>query len=327
MSIDKKIFLVSVIIPVYNDEKYLCECVDSVIRQTYNNLEIILIDDGSRDKSGKICDEYAKVDDRIKVVHQNNHGVSFSRNKGIEISAGKYIAFIDADDSVEVEYLEEMVKCMHNIDCDLILSGYNNIFCDKNIIQSNYFNGNISGNIKNDFHKMRKYLFAPWGKLYKREIIIKNNILFPIDFSDAEDHVFNFEYISHIRNYFYINKSLYNYYHRNRKTLSKLVTAKSFYSNYKRLLKEKEFLNLNQINRKEYIFTNSCLDVMNKYCKISDIDDNYCLYSERVLKIKELLYGFKYYNNIKQKIALLLLKYNIIYPLYLWYSFKHYKRR
>jgi len=91
--------LVSVIVPIYNSEKYVHECVDSVIRQTYDNIEILLIDDGSTDNSGKICDEYAASDSRIRVFHQSNHGLSYSRNVGLHENRGDYVAFIDSDDS------------------------------------------------------------------------------------------------------------------------------------------------------------------------------------------------------------------------------------
>ena len=105
--------LISIIIPVYNVEKYLKECVDSVRKQTYKNLEIILIDDGSKDNSGKLCDELAKEDNRIKVIHKENGGLSDARNVGIENATGEYIQFIDSDDFVE----KDMIEILHNDIC------------------------------------------------------------------------------------------------------------------------------------------------------------------------------------------------------------------
>ena len=117
--------LISIIIPVYNVEKYLKECVDSVRKQTYKNLEIILIDDGSKDNSGKLCDELAKEDNRIKVIHKENGGLSDARNVGIENATGEYIQFIDSDDFVEKDMIEIyimifvkkklMFQCVHFI--------------------------------------------------------------------------------------------------------------------------------------------------------------------------------------------------------------------
>ena len=102
--------LISVIIPVYKVEKYLNKCVDSVLNQTYKNLEIILVDDGSPDKCPEICDEYAKKDDRIKIIHKQNGGLSDARNVGIEKSTGEYITFIDSDDYVDSNYIEQLYK-------------------------------------------------------------------------------------------------------------------------------------------------------------------------------------------------------------------------
>ena len=108
--------LISVIIPVYNVEKYLRECLDSVLAQTYKNLEIILIDDGSPDNCGKICDEYAQKDNRIKVIHQVNQGVSAARNAGLKVATGEYIAFVDSDDFIKpdmYEYLYALISKEH----------------------------------------------------------------------------------------------------------------------------------------------------------------------------------------------------------------------
>lgn len=98
--------LISVIVPVYNVENYLCKCVDSIINQTYNNLEIILVDDGSTDGSASICDEYVLKDSRVKVIHKENGGVSSARNIGIAEASGEYICFVDSDDWLELDYFE-----------------------------------------------------------------------------------------------------------------------------------------------------------------------------------------------------------------------------
>ena len=112
---------VSVIIPVYNVEKYICKCLDSVINQTYKNIEIILVDDGSLDGSGKICDDYAKKDDKIKVIHKENGGLSSARNEGLEISTGKYVFFVDSDDYVAENLLEEVVCLLEKTDADVCM--------------------------------------------------------------------------------------------------------------------------------------------------------------------------------------------------------------
>ena len=116
--------LVSVILPVYNGEKYLKESIDSILASTYQNLEIILVDDGSADKSGSICDEYAQKDKRIKVIHQENKGVVYARNCGLSLSHGTYISFIDADDFISPVFYEEMVSAMETEHADVVVCEY-----------------------------------------------------------------------------------------------------------------------------------------------------------------------------------------------------------
>ena len=114
--------LVSVIIPVYDVEPYLRRCLDSVVNQTYKNLEIILVDDGSTDSSPEICDEYAGADSRIIVIHKENGGQAEARNKGIEAATGEYITFVDADDYISSSYVNDLYKSMIIERCDIILN-------------------------------------------------------------------------------------------------------------------------------------------------------------------------------------------------------------
>lgn len=111
--------MVSIIIPVYNVQDYLARCIDSVVNQTYNNIEIILVDDGSSDSSSHMCDEYAHRDNRIKVIHKSNGGLSDARNAGLEIATGDYVTFIDADDYVHRSFVETLVTTMHETGCEI----------------------------------------------------------------------------------------------------------------------------------------------------------------------------------------------------------------
>ncbi len=119
--------LVSIVIPVYNAEKYLSECLESVIGQTYKDIEILLINDGSTDKSGEICEQYAKKDARVKVVNKKNEGVSAARNDGIELAKGEYISFIDSDDVVDENYILSMYQKSEETGADLTLCRYSNL--------------------------------------------------------------------------------------------------------------------------------------------------------------------------------------------------------
>lgn len=173
--------LITVIVPIYKVEEYLNRCIESIINQTYENLEIILIDDGSPDNCPKMCDEWAKKDKRIKVIHKENGGLSDARNKGIEQTNGKYITFIDSDDYVEKNYVIELYNAISINDCDISISG----------IVVKYTNGTIINkytNIKEELtpkETIKKILYddgidiSATAKLYKKEVF--KNIRFPKD--------------------------------------------------------------------------------------------------------------------------------------------------
>ena len=119
--------LISVIVPVYNVEKYLNKCVDSIIHQTFTNLEIILVDDGSTDKSGPFCEKYAALDQRVKVIHKTNGGLSDARNKGIEKATGDFVTFIDSDDFIELDMIEYLYRLLCQAEADISVCQRNEI--------------------------------------------------------------------------------------------------------------------------------------------------------------------------------------------------------
>lgn len=125
--------MISIIVPIYNVEKYLPKCIESIINQTYTDLEILLIDDGSTDNSGLICDKYASIDNRIRVIHKKNGGLSDARNVGLDICKGKYISFIDSDDYIELTMYEKMIKIMINQKVDIVSCNYNHIYNNNKI--------------------------------------------------------------------------------------------------------------------------------------------------------------------------------------------------
>ncbi len=171
--------LISVIVPVYNVEEYLKKCVDSIINQTYINLEIILVDDGSTDDSGKICDEYSKKDNRINVIHKENGGLSDARNAGIDIAKGKFLTFIDSDDFVENNYVELLYNTLVQYNADLSIASHKVIY-DKTIMDKST-NEEFCSDSK---LILEKILYddgvdlSAWGKLYKAKLFKK--VRFPV---------------------------------------------------------------------------------------------------------------------------------------------------
>ena len=323
-------FLVSIVVPIYNSEKYIGRCINSIINQSYRNLEIILINDGSKDNSLNICKKFAKQDKRIILLNQNNNGVSAARNAGIDIAKGEYISFIDADDSVEKNYIYELVKNSNNGQADVVICGYNDVYSEE-ISKINTLENNIEikGLINKDYDNLKKYIKYPWIKIYRLNFLKNNNIKFSRQFTDAEDQVFNFQVFSIAKIYNFVNKALYNHYYSNLNSLSKQITIRSFYSNLEKLKFEieKKIFELMQVENKEMIFNDSGFFLMRKYVVINDISDNYFEFKNRVKKIMLLMYKKEKYKNLKRYIAFQCLNYDIIFPIYFWYLLSHLKGR
>lgn len=190
--------LISVIIPVYNVEEYLRECVDSVLVQTYQNFEIILVDDGSTDSSGRICDEYAEKDSRISVIHQENRGPSKTRNTGLNNANGKYIYFLDSDDYIENNALELLVVTAESNDADLVFFDAHS-FTDNgdNIKQGYTVNGKYDAKsgyeILTELHKNKDYHCSVVLLFINRNLLNENNIRFLESAYCSEDMLFTYK--------------------------------------------------------------------------------------------------------------------------------------
>ncbi len=199
---------ISVIIPIYNTEKYLSKCVSSVINQTYKNIEIILIDDGSTDRSLNICKKFSKNDDRIKVIYEENKGVSYARNMGIKNSTGEYITFIDSDDFIDENMLLNLYNVLIKENADVSVCGYD-FYDGKHFKYKKRKNYTLTGD---DKYK-GIFSFNCQGKLYKKELF--NNILFD-NKTFAEDAYINFKLLKKVNKITYIlEKPLYHYRKRN----------------------------------------------------------------------------------------------------------------
>lgn len=204
---------ISVIVPVYNVEKYIKQSIESILNQTYNKLEIILVDDGSKDSSGNICDEYSKMDNRIKVIHKENGGLSSARNVGLDIATGKYIMFLDSDDYFENNSCEVLYNEIEKRDADYVIGNYihvthNGVKWDKPVFDDIYDNFKTSiKDYKKSFFVMNSVV---WNKIFKREFIEKHKLRF-VPRALAEDAMFSTYCYVHTDKGYYINKVVYNY--------------------------------------------------------------------------------------------------------------------
>lgn len=204
--------LITIIIPIYNVEDFFEKCIKSLIHQTYRNIEIILVDDGSTDHSGAICDDYAKTDKRIKVIHKNNGGVSSARNIGIENSTGEYICFVDADDWCANDMLEFLVSIIGKN--DISSCGYETVKSKMLDISHQDEKVEEITNLQaiEDMLYQKNIENGPCAKLYLRSAV--SNIRFPENIKIGEDFVFNYNIMKNIKSVSYSNTKKYFYYQR-----------------------------------------------------------------------------------------------------------------
>lgn len=198
---------ISVIVPVYKVEEYLHRCIDSTLSQSFTDFELILVDDGSPDNCGKICDEYATKDNRIRVFHKPNGGVSSARNLGLDNAQGEWIAFIDSDDYIDVNYLAELVSYSQKYETDYVVT-LNTIkeYTKENsliIYPDDYGQLFSCYNFHNNGH--------PWGKLYKTEIIKNTHLRFNTCIHLGEDAMFALQYLIKTKNLILIHSDKYFY--------------------------------------------------------------------------------------------------------------------
>ena len=220
---------ISIIIPVYNVEKFLCQCLDSIVNQSYKDTQIILVDDGSNDMSGIICDEYALKYGNVVTVHQNNKGVSAARNKGLEIARKEYICFVDSDDVLPIDAIEKMFCAM--LDIDLVIGSIEEInehgkknnrmlYLPNKILDVTEF---IECLFYEERYGYQGYL---WNKLYKRNIIEKNEIRFDEKIKYNEDRLFLTKYCIYCKKIKMIENVAY--YYRQRCDSALDITRKGF---------------------------------------------------------------------------------------------------
>ncbi|MBO5474034.1 MAG: glycosyltransferase family 2 protein [Lachnospiraceae bacterium] len=220
---------VSFIVPVYGVERYINQCIDSILNQTLNDFELILIDDGSPDRSPQICDEYAKKDSRIKVIHKVNEGVAIARNTGLEIASGEYAYIVDSDDWIEADAAEKLYKSAKEKSVDCVMSDCVLHYENGNQIRMQQFSQKFYTEDKDTIQKLQEYVLcqkyspyyspksqngyaAPWGKFIRMSVIKDNNLSFDPDVKGIfDDGLFSLNIFEYIKSFYYGMEHTYNY--------------------------------------------------------------------------------------------------------------------
>lgn len=342
--------LVSIIVPIYNGEECLDRCLGSIINQSYNEIEALLIDDGSVDCSCEICNKYASKNHRIKIFHTKNGGPSAARNEGIKNSRGEFIFFLDHDDFIEGNAIELLIKSYNQYKAEIIigdfnhagkkisLSGNDNIFKkDKLMIKEE-----IGDYIKKYLKKPNRYpLFVySWGRLFESSIIKKNNITFDENLRTFEDVAFNFKYLKYTDKIFFINQSLYNhqiYENFNSATMDLGDNPKKLFGYKKALESIKEFLSENKFDididiKREIGHTDVCYTIIQLIRTCGQINENnekkIYKFVKEIINEPEFRENLQFYSPTKgdSRILPMLMKLKAVKPIIEICKYKAYKR-
>lgn len=249
---------ISIIVPVYNAEQYLSKCINSILAQIFTDFELLLIDDGSTDNSGVICNRYAEKDNRIRVLHKNNGGVSSARNLGLEEARGEWICFVDSDDWVDNEAYQEIINSIAGKKVDLVIWGIKLVNKERLQYLTVPFSGLFNKRqdvlelfIRNDMNGLMEGI---WNKLYLTRVIKDKNLRFDGNLSYLEDMKFNCNYFEYVSSIFQIDKPYYNY----RKEYCGSSLSRNYPDNFLEIVRESVkqrvslFLSYDGIFREEY---------------------------------------------------------------------------
>lgn len=260
---------VSIVVPIYNVEHYLPRCIDSLLQQTYTNIEVVLVDDGSSDNSASICDEYALQDIRINVIHTENGGLSAARNLGIDKISGEWVAFIDSDDWLETDAIESLMKLTDGKRVEMVIAGYNIVDdsesrCPCTDTQKKKILSRDEALTEMFRPKDYPYLGYVAGKLYRADIIRGKNIRFDDELSYNEDRLFCVAYLCAVKSdVAYTTRPAYNYYQRKGSLMNSLSNCYnpkylSDFNAYLKMLDEVKRIKAN-IPIKRWVKTGLCL--------------------------------------------------------------------
>lgn len=332
--------LISVIVPVYNVEKYLEQCVNSIINQSYKDIEIILVNDGSTDNSGNICNELAQKDNRIIVIHKENGGLGLARNSGLDVAKGEYVTFVDSDDYIETNSIEDMYNMVVEEKIDTCIGGFIRVLDDTTVVGRKQYESKIYENEKVLTELLPKLIgsstkekdairMSVWNAMYSMKIIKDNNLRFPSERQYiSEDIIFDLDYYKYAKRVAISDNCNYNY-RVNVESLTKSYNPKRF--ELTKALYQKELEKIKELNifeqadyrlkRQLFIYIKACI-------KQENIKKSKLTYTQALKNIKNICEDEMVQNainnypvkdlGIKQKVFVYMLKYKLAFILYLF---------
>lgn len=248
--------MVSIIVPIYNAEQYLRRCVDSILNQEYTDFELLLVNDGSTDASGDICEEYRDQDSRVIVIQKENTGVSDSRNRALDRARGKYLQFLDSDDWITPDATRLFVRAAEEYGCDMVISDFYRVVGERLSPKGDIEEEGVLTREEFAAHMMENpadfYYGVLWNKLYRRDIVEEHNLRMDTDISWCEDFMFNLEYIRYAKVFYALHAPIYYYVKRKgslasqginiSKTVKMKLNVFEYYNNfYKHVLEEEDY--------------------------------------------------------------------------------------
>ena len=248
--------MVSIIVPIYNAENYLRRCVDSILNQEYTDFELLLVNDGSTDASGDICEEYGDQDPRVIVIQKENTGVSDSRNRALDRARGKYLQFLDSDDWITPDATRLFVRAAEEYGCDMVISDFYRVVGERLSPKGDIEEEGVLTREEFAAHMMENpadfYYGVLWNKLYRRDIVEEHNLRMDTDISWCEDFMFNLEYIRYAKVFYALHAPIYYYVKRKgslasqginiSKTVKMKLNVFEYYNNfYKHVLEEEDY--------------------------------------------------------------------------------------
>ena len=248
--------MVSIVVPIYNAEQYLRRCVDSILNQEYTDFELLLVNDGSTDASGDICEEYGDQDPRVIVIQKENTGVSDSRNRALDRARGKYLQFLDSDDWITPDATRLFVRAAEEYGCDMVISDFYRVVGERLSTKGDIEEEGVLTREEFAAHMIENpadfYYGVLWNKLYRRDIVEEHNLRMDTDINWCEDFMFNLEYIRYAKVFYALHAPIYYYVKRKgslasqginiSKTVKMKLNVFEYYNNfYKHVLEEEDY--------------------------------------------------------------------------------------